>query len=113
MEHQKNTQKEEISRKEALKKIGEYGKYAALTAIGTYTLLNPKKAQAQSPTDPGTGFWWIIKTLEIIEGFLLKLNHLFFYKKVFYLERILTNKIENKKIVWFKNLHPLFQFLKI
>jgi|TARA_B110000305_G_scaffold191598_1_gene214378 hypothetical protein len=56
MEHQKNTQKEEISRKEALKKIGEYGKYAALTAIGTYTLLNPKKAQAQSPTDPGTGF---------------------------------------------------------
>ena len=56
MEHQKNTQKEEISRKEALKKIGEYGKYAALTAIGTYTLLNPKKAQAQSPTDPGNGF---------------------------------------------------------
>ena len=56
MEHQKNTQKEEISRKEALKKIGKYGKYAALTAIGTYTILSPKKAQASSPTDPGTGF---------------------------------------------------------
>ena len=38
MEQQKNTQKEEISRKEALKKIGKYGKYAALTAIGTYTI---------------------------------------------------------------------------
>ena len=56
MEQQKNTQKEEISRKEALKKIGNYGKYAALTAIGTYTILSPKKAQASSPEDPGTGF---------------------------------------------------------
>ena len=41
------------TRKEALKKIGKYGKYAALTAIGTYTILSPKKAQAQStPSDP-------------------------------------------------------------
>ena len=56
MEHQKNTQKEEISRKEALKKIGKYGKYAALTAIGTYTILSPKKAQASSPSNPGNGF---------------------------------------------------------
>ena len=56
MEHQKNTQKEEISRKEALKKIGNYGKYAALTAIGTYAILNPKKAQAQSPGIPGSGW---------------------------------------------------------
>ena len=56
MKQQKNTKKEEISRKEALKKIGSYGKYAALTAIGTYTLLSPKKAQASSPEDPGTGF---------------------------------------------------------
>ncbi|MEN8880130.1 MAG: hypothetical protein ABF311_08155 [Polaribacter sp.] len=47
---------QEISRKEALKKIGNYGKYAALTALGTYMILNPKKAQAQSPEDPGTGF---------------------------------------------------------
>ena len=53
MKQQKNTHKEEISRKEALKKIGNYGKYAALTAIGTYTILNPKKAQASSPGAPG------------------------------------------------------------
>ncbi|CAM1352930.1 hypothetical protein [Tenacibaculum halocynthiae] len=44
---------EEITRKEALKKIGKYGKYTALTALGTYILLNPKKAQAQSPEAPG------------------------------------------------------------
>ena len=47
---------EEITRKDAIKKIGNYGKYAALTAFGTYMILNPQKAQAQSPTDPGTGF---------------------------------------------------------
>jgi hypothetical protein len=50
----KNT--EEITRKEAIKKIGTYGKYAALTALGTYMILNPKKAQAQSPAAPGNGF---------------------------------------------------------
>ena len=49
-----NTQ--EISRKEAIKKIGNYGKYAALTALGTYLILSPQKAQAQSPEAPGTGF---------------------------------------------------------
>tara|TARA_B100001057_G_scaffold474764_1_gene540752 strand:- start:188 stop:352 length:165 start_codon:yes stop_codon:yes gene_type:complete len=42
---------EEITRKEALKKIG---KYTALTAIGTFMILSPKKAQAQSV--PGQGF---------------------------------------------------------
>jgi hypothetical protein len=47
---------EEITRKDAIKKIGNYGKYAALTALGTYMILNPQKAQAQSPTDPGNGF---------------------------------------------------------
>jgi|TARA_B110000046_G_C12802446_1_gene317773 hypothetical protein len=47
---------EEITRKDAIKKIGNYGKYAALTALGTYMILNPQKAQATSPTDPGTGF---------------------------------------------------------
>jgi hypothetical protein len=47
----------EISRKEAISKIGKYGKYAALTALGTYLILNPQKAQAQSPADqPGGGF---------------------------------------------------------
>ena len=48
--------KEEITRKEALQKIGNYGKYAALTALGTYMILNPQKAQAASPEDPGSGF---------------------------------------------------------
>ena len=45
-----------ISRKQALTKIGNYGKYAALTALGTYLILNPQKTQAQSPESPGTGF---------------------------------------------------------
>ncbi|QTE23994.1 hypothetical protein [Polaribacter cellanae] len=45
-----------ISRKDAIKKISNYGKYAALTAFGTYIILNPQKAQAQSPEAPGTGF---------------------------------------------------------
>ncbi len=44
-----------ITRKEAIKKIGDYGKYSALTAIGTYLLLNPKSTQARSPTAPGDG----------------------------------------------------------
>mgnify|MGYP000382932087 CR=1 FL=1 len=54
MNKQEKTQ--EISRKDALKKIKSYSKYAALTALGTYLILNPQKAQAQSPTDPGIGF---------------------------------------------------------
>jgi len=47
-----------ISRKEAIKKIGSYGKYATLTALGTYIILNPQKAQASSPPldDGGDGF---------------------------------------------------------
>jgi hypothetical protein len=51
-----NNKKEDISRKDALKKIGSYGKYAALTALGTYMILNPQKAQAASPEAPGNGF---------------------------------------------------------
>ncbi|MFY0629989.1 MAG: hypothetical protein JXR05_06375 [Flavobacteriaceae bacterium] len=47
----------EISRKDALQKMGHYGKYAALTALSTYIFLNPKKAQASSPpTNVGDGF---------------------------------------------------------
>jgi hypothetical protein len=39
-----------ITRKEAIKKMA---KYTALTAVGTFIILNPKKAQAQSvPPDP-------------------------------------------------------------
>ena len=40
-----------ISRKEALQKMG---KYAAFTVMGTFVILNPKKAQAQS-ANPGAG----------------------------------------------------------
>lgn len=55
MENKKTTHKEEISRKDAIKKMG---KYAALTAIGSFAILNPKKAQATSaPTPPGSGWW--------------------------------------------------------
>ncbi|WP_170064431.1 hypothetical protein [Polaribacter glomeratus] len=53
--NRRNTQ-EEITRKDAIRKISNYGKYAALTALGTYLILNPQKAQAQSPENPGTGF---------------------------------------------------------
>jgi hypothetical protein len=52
----KNKNTKNISRKEALKKIGKYGKYASLTALGTYMILNPQQSQAQSPEAPGTGF---------------------------------------------------------
>ena len=39
-----------ITRKDAIKKMG---KYAALTAMGTFMILNPKKAQALSvPSSP-------------------------------------------------------------
>ena len=37
-----------ISRKEALKKVGKYGKYTALTALTSYMILTPKQAQATS-----------------------------------------------------------------
>ena len=57
MKDNKIQDKEQISRKEALSKIGNYGKYAALTALGTYMILNPQKAQASSaPDTPGGGF---------------------------------------------------------
>ena len=53
----KTNKEQDISRKEALKKIGNYSKYTALTALGTYMILNPKKAQAMSaPQEPGSGF---------------------------------------------------------
>ena len=42
-----------ITREEAIKKMG---KYAALTAFGTFIILNPKMAQAQSASpNPGGG----------------------------------------------------------
>tara|TARA_B110001450_G_C17316543_1_gene357616 strand:+ start:92 stop:262 length:171 start_codon:yes stop_codon:yes gene_type:complete len=56
MKKQLETPSKEITRKDALKKIGSYSKYAAFTALGTYLVLNPKKAQASSPIAPGSGF---------------------------------------------------------
>jgi sorbitol-specific phosphotransferase system component IIC len=47
----KTLQNDVISRKEAVIKIS---KYAALTAIGTFIILNPKSAQAGSSNPPGT-----------------------------------------------------------
>lgn len=44
----KNLDKD-LTRKDAIKKMG---KYAALTAAGTFLILNPKKAQAFSGTAP-------------------------------------------------------------
>lgn len=47
----KKDNKDLINRKEAIKKMG---KYAGLTALGTFMILSPKQAQAQStPPDPG------------------------------------------------------------
>ena len=47
---EKKNSKVEISRKEALQRMG---KYAALTAVGTFLILNPKEAHAASPPDAG------------------------------------------------------------
>ena len=46
----------EITRQEALKRLGNYGKYIGLTALGTYLILHPKSAQASSPDTPGDGY---------------------------------------------------------
>ena len=55
MKKNNNTPKEttDINRKEAIKKMG---KYAALTALGTFMILSPKKAQAQPGPPPLGGF---------------------------------------------------------
>ena len=57
MKKQLDKTSDSMTRKDAIKKIGSYGKYAALTALGTYLILNPQKAQALSPTNPGDGFF--------------------------------------------------------
>lgn len=53
MKKQENTS-QDITRKEAIKKIGNYGKYAALTALGTYMILILKKHKLK-----------VLKTLEL------------------------------------------------
>jgi len=46
----KNQNKDLINRKEAIKKMG---RYAGLTALGTFMILSPKaSAQNSSPPDP-------------------------------------------------------------
>ncbi|MEO1029815.1 MAG: hypothetical protein AAFX55_00335 [Bacteroidota bacterium] len=42
--------KEGMTREEALSKIG---RYAAITALGTFVVLLPLEAQSASPPDPG------------------------------------------------------------
>ena len=46
---QKNTNNKDISRKDAIKKMGSY---AAFAALGTMIILNPAKAAQQSGIDP-------------------------------------------------------------
>ncbi len=50
----KEENKDLINRKEAIKKMG---KYAGLTTLGTFMILSPKKAQAQS-TPSNLGEWF-------------------------------------------------------
>jgi hypothetical protein len=45
-------EKDNITRQQALKKLG---RYAGLTALGTFMILSPKKAQAQSSFPPFPG----------------------------------------------------------
>ena len=47
--------KEIISRKEAIQKLGKYSKFTALTALGTFAILNPQMAQAFSEQGPFSG----------------------------------------------------------
>ena len=54
MSQNKEQHSKDISRKDALKKMGSY---AAFTALGTMIMLNPQKAQAVS-APPGHG-WWV------------------------------------------------------
>ena len=54
MSQNKEQHSKDISRKDALKKMGSY---AAFTALGTMIMLNPQKAQAVSGP-PGQGGNW-------------------------------------------------------
>ena len=45
----KEQHSKDITRKDAIKKMGSY---AAFAALGTMMILNPQKAQAQSGIDP-------------------------------------------------------------
>lgn len=57
MKNTKEKKQEKITRKEAIKKIGDYGKYTTLTALGTYMFLVPYQTQITSMLEePGIGF---------------------------------------------------------
>ena len=49
MSQNKEQHSKDITRKDAIKKMGSY---AAFAALGTIIMLNPQKAQAQSGIDP-------------------------------------------------------------
>lgn len=53
MTMKKHNDTNKISRQEAIIRMG---KYAAITSIGTFVILNPLKSQASSPPDPGNDF---------------------------------------------------------
>ena len=53
MSQNKEQHSKDISRKDALKKMGSY---AAFAALGTMMILNPAKAQQTSPTHQGAGW---------------------------------------------------------
>ncbi len=48
----KKVDNNQITRKEALKKMGTY---PAVTSLGTFIILNPQKVQANSAGSPGSG----------------------------------------------------------
>ena len=50
----KKENKDLINRKNAIKKMG---RYASLTALGTFMILSPKQAQAQSAPPAPPGGW--------------------------------------------------------
>ncbi|MGK0414719.1 MAG: hypothetical protein ACJA1B_002947 [Polaribacter sp.] len=57
MKNTKEKKQEKITRKEAIKKIGNHGRYTTLTALGTYMFLVPYQAQTSSILqEPGIGF---------------------------------------------------------
>ena len=53
LKKESNSGEMSITRKQAIKKLG---RYAGLTALGTFMILSPKKAQAQSPPPAPGGF---------------------------------------------------------
>ena len=58
MENNIDKNQEEVTRKDAIKKIRDYGRYLYLSELGTYMLLNPQKSKASSPIpNPGDGFY--------------------------------------------------------